>query len=236
MDKDKELIKLDSPQDVLAFITNPMKLGEALTGILVSEKKEWILSAGKLVQASLRFKLLTQLGQELNGYREKGKIKEDYFATNNNQASFNELLSFIDEDVPDEERMRAMKSIFLTSISIGITEEDERFAYELMQICRGLSSGDLLILKANFDLVTGNARPGIAVELSSTNADGWLGIIAKQVGHNLPPLVEAHEGNLMDAKLISIRMFSDLSGFRPTPHFRLTTLGYKLCEFITKYP
>ncbi len=236
MAKDKDLIKLDSPEDALAFISNPLKLAEALTGILTSEKKEWILSAGKLVQASLKFKLLTQLGRELNEYREKGEIKEDYFATNSNQASFNELLEFIDEEVPDEERMKAMKSIFLSSISKNSSEEDERLAYELMQICRNLSSGDILILKANFDLVTDKARPGITVNIGSTSAEDWLHTIARQIGHNLPSLVEAREQNLINLALISKRVYQDLSSIRGTQYFRLTLSGYKLCEFITKYP
>ncbi len=235
--KNTEVIKIDDKENVLAFINDPVKLGEILTGILASEKKEWLLSAGKVFQASLKFKLLTQLGRELKEYREKGKIKEDYFATNNNQASFNDLLSFIDEEVPDEERMKAMKSIFLSSISTDVTEEDEKLAYEFMQICKKLSSGDILVLKANFELVTGKARHGITVDPNfSGSADGWLDVIAKQIGHNLPNLVEAYEENLMNLKLVSKRVYGDLSGYRATPHFRLTTFGYKLCEFITRYP
>jgi hypothetical protein len=237
MSTGKDVIKLDNPQDALAFISDPLRVAEALTGILVSDKKEWILSASKLVQASLKFKLLTQLGRELNGYREKGKIKEDYFATNSNQSSFNELLRFIDEEVPDEERMRAMKSIFLASISPKATEEDERLAYELMQLCRKLSSGDLLVLKATYEISKGKARGGIEVDTQKNiGAAGWLQVVAHQIGHNLPSLVEAHEQRLMELRLISQRMFSDLSGFAATQHFRLTSSGYKLCEFISQYP
>lgn len=232
----KNLIRLDSPQDTLELICNPIKLGEALTGILASDKNDLILSAGRLVQASLKWKLLTQLGRELNGYIEKGEIKEDYFATNNSQASFNELLSFIDQEVPDEERMRAMKSIFLSSISVNTSDEDERLAYELMQIGKKLSSGGILILKANFDIAKGNLRQGLTIDRKDSTADSWLSAIANQIGHKLPSLVEAHEQSLVNLALISKRVHQDLSGFKPTSHYRLTPSGYKLCELITRYP
>ena len=57
--------------------------------------------------------------------RETGEIKKDYFATNKKQTSLCELLKFIDEDVPDEERFQAMKSLFFISISKGTSEKDE---------------------------------------------------------------------------------------------------------------
>src|SRR5947207_2639040 len=110
--KDK-LIKLDSSKNVMNFLQQPtLKIAEALTGLLVSDKTDWKLSAGKIVQATIKGRLLTQLGRELKGYIKKGQIKEDYFASNNNRASLSELLKFIDDEVPDEERFKAIKSIF----------------------------------------------------------------------------------------------------------------------------
>ncbi len=55
--------------------------------MLASDKNELKLSAGRLVQASIKHKFLTQLGKEIKEYRGKGKIKEDYFATHKEQAS-----------------------------------------------------------------------------------------------------------------------------------------------------
>jgi len=215
----------------MKFLQQPtVKIAEVLTGILASDVKDYKLSAGQIVQASIKGRLLTQLGKELQKYKNKGEIKEDYFENDKNRMSFYELLKFIDEDVPDEERFKAMKSIFLVSISKDAKEEDEELAYEIMQICKKLSSGDLIILKAIYDMVQENKHNN-----GQRGAKDWLDIIAQQIGHSIPLLVEMHEEKLMKLKLISERIYSDKSAFEKTKYFRLTELGYKLCEFISKY-
>ncbi len=230
-----EMIKLDNPEDVVEFIKNPIKIAEVVTGVLGSNKSDWVLSTGRIVQASLKFKILQQLGKELEEYSKKGQIKEDYFASNNNQASLYELLKFIDEEVPDEERFKAMKSIFLKSVSKNATEEDERLAYEYMQICKELSGGEILTLKASHDIINGRLTSGMpGITHSDANRSNWLVNIAKQVGHDLPSLVERYEEHLMSLKLISDCRYSDRSGFEPTPFYRLTKLGKQLCEHISE--
>jgi len=237
MKKDKGLIKIDSIKSIAEFLQQPtLKIAEALTGILASDLRDIKLSAGRLVQASIKFKLFTQLGKELKEYIEKGKIKENYYATNKNQASLCELLELIDEEIPDEERFKAMKSIFFTSVSRDISEKDEELAYELMQICKKLTSGEILVLKAVYDIINNRFAPNMSsFDLETESASTWLDIIASQIGHNMSSLVEIYEQKLIDLKLISDRVYSDRSGIGKTPNFRLTQLGYKLCEFITKY-
>ena len=234
MSKNKELINLDSEKSVMNFLQQPtVKIAEVLTGILSSSIKDHKLSAGQLVQALIKGKLFTQLGRELQKYKKKGEIKEDYFESDKNRMSFYELLKFIDEDVPDEERFKAMKSIFLKSISKDAKEEDEEMAYEFIQICKKLSSGEIVVLKSVYDIVQENKHKTYANVGHGANA--WLYVIAQQIGHGISSLVELHEKKLIELKLISNRNFSDKSGFEETKYFRLTELGYKLCEFISKY-
>ena len=79
MKKGMELIKFDDPKNLVEFLQQPaIKIAEFITGILVSETKDWKLSAGHLVQASIKWKLFSQLGKELKAYIEKGKIKENF--------------------------------------------------------------------------------------------------------------------------------------------------------------
>ncbi|MFH1698791.1 MAG: hypothetical protein ABH882_07015 [Candidatus Omnitrophota bacterium] len=238
MTEEKGLININDTQSVIKFLQAPtIKVAEALTGMLASDKNELKLSAGRLVQASIKHKFLTQLGEEIKKYQEKGKIKEDYFATHKEQASLCELLKFIDEEIPDEERFKAIKSIFLFSISKDTIEEDKVLAYELLKICKKLRSGDLLVLKAAYEIVNGETNIKLSESVSEFHsAAEWFNVISKQIGHNLPSLVEVYENNLTDLKLISDRKHPDRSGIFKTPYFRLTNLGFKLCEFITKYP
>ena len=235
MAKDKELINMNDKKSIEKFLDQPSgKIAEFLTGILSSDFTALKLSAGKLIQACLKRDLFTQLGREIEEYRKKGEIKENYYSTNKNQFSLREMLKFIDEEVPDEERFKAMKSIFLTSVSKDASGKDEELAYEFMQICKRLSSGDLLVLKAAYDKKNGNTNLKRSID-DVRQATEWCHLISLQIGHGIPSLAEAYEEKLIELKLIGDRRHSDRSGFTEEKNFRLTGLGYKLCEFIVKY-
>ncbi len=245
-EKSKELIEIETKSGIIQFLEQPaVKIAEVLTGIFASNKTDLALSAGRLVQASIKFKLFTQFGRELKGYIKKGKIKEDYFATDKNQASLHELLKFIDEKVPDKEWFKAMKSIFFTSISKESTQSDEEFAYEFLRIGKHLSGSEILILKVAFEISTNQIKKNVLVSSTSNNlnitrADTWFEMIARQIGHGMPDLVARYESNLMDLKLITGRIQPHnynvpSETFEKSDNFRLTSLGCKLCEFITQY-
>jgi|SRR3989338_900138 len=243
MGEKNKAINFEDIKSVAKFLQKPtVKVAEALTGILASGFNDWKLSAGRLVQASIKTKLLTQLGREINCYIEKGKIKEDYLSSDLNRISFLELLKFIDEQVPDAHRFEALKSIFLYSVSKNATEKDEELAYEFMNLAKDLTSSDILVLKAAYDITNSKINPNIktSIETTTNQASLWFSIIAAQIGHNIPELVSKRENYLIDLDLIGKRdhphNFSrPADSFQHTSHFRLTSLGYKFCEFITKF-
>ena len=239
----KEIINIKSKKGIVEFLKQPtIKIAEFLTGFLSSDANDYKLSGGHLVQAVLKGNLFTQLGREINKYVEEGKIKEDYFATNLNQQTLSELLKFLDTEVPDEERFKAIKSIFFASVSKDSAENDEILAYELIKICKDLSSMEILILSANYAVVNNTGRSltrGIEWG-SNRGVSYWAQIISEKTGHNLPEFVFQFENHLMNLQLISLRQFVQSNTelpehFMSTPHFRLTPLGYKFCEFMTKY-
>src|SRR3989344_2422229 len=137
--KNDGLIKLGSLQEVQEFLTKPTNaIAEFLTGFLAHSEKlppAYILSAGRIVQATIKGKLLTQLGREIDKYRKEGRIKEDYFATHKNQASLLELLQFIDSEIPDEEVFKAMKSIFFCGVATDADSKQEEIAYQFLLLC-----------------------------------------------------------------------------------------------------
>lgn len=240
---DKKEIKLDDEKSVMQFLHEPtIKIAEAITGILASDQKDWKLSAGKLVQSVIKGNLLTQLGREIDKYREEGKIKEDYFATHKNRASLYELLKFLDEEVPDEELFTAIKSIFFSGISKGAIQQDEALAYELLQTAKKLSGTEVLILKANFEVAKGQRVPEVQERLKNSSLpymrSAWRKIIAVQMNlGELDAVVSKYEKNLETLGLISERNEDNrFSGdFVPTSNFRLTEMGCKFCEYITNY-
>lgn len=241
-DNKNEVIKLDDEKSVMKFLHEPtLRIAEALTGILASETKDWKLSTGKIVQSFIKGNFFTQLGREIEKYREEGEIKEDYFATHKNRASLYELLKFLDEDVPDEELFIAIKSIFFSGISKESTQLDEALAYEFLQTAKKLSGIEILILKANFELaqkeITDDVDKGYLGNAQSKRS-AWKVVIAQQMGYGkLHAIITKYEKNLESLGLISSRVgdtrFPD--EFEPTQKYRLTEMGYKFCEFITKY-
>lgn len=238
MGNNNNLIDINDTKSILKLLSSPLKLAEALTGLLVSDSDTRKLSAGKLIQAAIKHNLFTQLGKEIQEYIKKGQIKEDYLARHKTQVSLHELLKFIEEEIPDEDRFRAMKSIFLYSITDNISKKEEELSYELMMVCKKIPSGGLLVLKACYDIVNNKISFDYngAIDLSIHSAAEWFNIVAKQIGYNMPSLIELYEDELFGLRLISPRTLPDRSGIGKTKYFRLTELGFKLCNFISKYP
>ncbi len=232
----KELIKFDDVKSIAEFLQQPAtKMAEFITGILVSDTKDWKLSAGRLVQASIQWKVFSQLGKEIKDYIDKGKIKEDFLDKELIQQSLYDLLKFIDETTPDEDRFNAMKTLFIKSVAHDLSEAEQILSYQFMKLCKDLESGDLLILKAAYDIKNGKLSQKLssaAIDLNDRAVHPWLLNISNQIGHEIISLVEVHEDKLVNLRLISPRSHPDKSGFAKTKYYRLTDLGYKVCEYI----
>lgn len=237
MDKKTGLIALDNPKNLAQLLNDPVKIAELISGVLISDTNDLKLSAGKVVQAAIKSKFFRQLGEEIKDYQEKGRINEDYLTDPKKFESLQEMLDFIDTAPPDSDRFNAMKRLFLKSIEMDASIEDQILMHHFMKICKELDSGHLLILKAAYDIANRRVSKRVApepnnVDLRMNHAAGWVSIIANQVGHGLGPLVEMHENKLVDLKIITSRRMTDNSGIEPTDHFRLTDMGYKLGAYL----
>jgi len=240
MSTDKQIIKFETSKDITDFLDQPtLKIAEALTGVLSASLSDLKLSIGKVLQAGVKGRMLSQFGEELRDYAKKGAIKKDYLESAINQHSLCDLFAFVDEENPDEIRFNAMKSIFLASVAYDADSREEQLAYQLMRICRQLESAEIQILKAAYDVVQGRTVRELAgaVSLGEGHSATWRSIIAQQIGHNIPALVETYEPKLIQLVLITdySRNGEITSSFNPTQTFRLNLLGMKLCQFMTKF-
>jgi hypothetical protein len=86
---------------------------EGLSGIALSKKMDFQLSVAHLLQSLIKGKFLNQLIGEWNEYKNKGKIKDDYQTTEQHIECLQEILDFIDSDLPDEKRFSVLKKYFL---------------------------------------------------------------------------------------------------------------------------
>lgn len=217
---------------------------QAVSGILQSKKSEVVRSLGDSIQEFVKGNQWYRLKKEIEGFRKKGESNEEYFDNPEKQVRLLDSLKLFDKDIPDDDVFRAMKSIFFTTISKDISEEDDLSGYELLKVCKKLTGGDILILKACFD-ITELTELTPQPDLQGENVNNWFEAVANKIGHGIPDLVKIREENLMNLCLIADRVHPHNYN-KPAEHFeisaktsnyfRLTPLGYKLCEFIAKYP
>lgn len=218
----------DTPALLSTILTN---LFEGLTGIAASERKDWSLSLGHILQRMRGGQFLVTLLREWNQYLEKGRIKDDYQRTEQHKSCLQELLDFLDNDSPDELRFSAMKKIFLIAATEEVSDRNGLLPYQYMRICRSLSSGELIVLNSCYRLSGEDWWKNI--EVPSTRE--WLKTVAKETGLDHYELVELHEDSLIKKKLFTARRYGDGSGVSLQPYYRLTQLGYEICRYIDHY-
>lgn len=228
-------IGLEDPEKLLNVIKDPIKLSECIAGVLSRTLSEHTLFAGRIVEAAIKRNLFQQFGRELNHLIRQGRVQKEFLCTHRAQSTLVELLKFIDDEVPDEDRFKAIKSIFFTAVSKDVEENDRILAYEFIKIGKIIGSGELLVLKAVYDIYSGQARTNIGFDESRmSDARYWVECVAKQVGHGISGLIDLHERQLVDQCLLSNRFgVGNLDVDRN--RFRLTNAGVKFCEFIKKY-
>jgi hypothetical protein len=112
-----DAILTQNADDLAKFMDEPLTaIAEAITGALAVEPKAWMGMTGRIVQGILKAKLFQQVSRELKDLRERGKIPDD-FADEGHKYGFKswvELLTIIDEETPDADRLEALKAMFST--------------------------------------------------------------------------------------------------------------------------
>jgi len=205
-------------------------LAEGLTGLAASERKELVFSVGHIFQSLLKGQFLSQLMNEWNDYREKGRIKDDYLGTEQYRACLQEMLDFLDKDTPDDLRFTFLKKIFLTAATEKISKRDSFLPQQYMHICRRLTSGEVIVLKTTYEITKAGGSDTL-----EKSAKAWLNKVADESGLKYPELIEIHERELMEKNLLMNRRHSDRSGISLGGHYRLTGLGFEICQFIEHY-
>ena len=229
---ENELIPYGDKDNLESFLKQPAsKIAAAITGALAQSKADAILIAGRLVQSALKGKLFEQLGREINELIETGKIPEDYADKKYGFKSLSDMLEFIDSDVPDEDRFRAVKALFFSVIANSEDEKETIRRYSIFRLVRKLESEHWLILRAIYSIIT---SPGYQDNPKAIHANSWIDLIAEMVGHRVPALIENNDVFLEELRILSARTYGDKSGINPK-NLRLTELGIAICELIDEY-
>jgi hypothetical protein len=219
-----DIVKTPTASLVADFLEQPLLASiESMTGFLASGPKEWTLAIGRVIQAPLKAKLFEQFAQEINEFRKKGKIPDNFAEQKNGAQTWTELFTIIDQECPDEERLEALKAMFFSVNKVNTEDAERALQYQLFQITKKLNSNDLMVLKAVFESPEANTQ---------TNLREWMQAVSRQLGHSLAALVELAEINLVESRLLSERIPPDRLRVNPN---RLTDLGNKMCDNIKWY-
>lgn len=214
---------------------NPTTLGvvEFITGLAISNRKDLLLSAGRIAQSALKGSFHKRLATEIVGFRKKGTIEDKTLNSIIGRDSLSELLEFIESGVTNEELFIAMKSIFLTTVSKTSDEKGREVGILLLRVCKQLQPIDVLVLKACYDIY----KNGDERQSGLKSHGDWVKEIDNKIGYGLPQLVGQADDRLVQLGLLTERTHGDKSGIKAGKSFRLTEeLGLKMCEFITNYP
>jgi hypothetical protein len=220
-----EIIRLQDAGALEEFLEQPLTaIAEATTAILPG----YFAPIGRIVQGALKGKMFEQVQREVRQLREKGRIPPDFAAKKYGFKSWVELLTTIDEDTPDEDRLEALKAMFYSVNKINATDGERIANYQLFQIAKRLTSGQLLLLKAAEERFR---SPDFKV-VSATR--DWILGISNRLGHGVLGLIEQDEKVLMENGLLTGRQWADGSGVNDS-NGRLTDLAHKFYDNIQQY-
>lgn len=222
-----EIIRLQDASALEDFLDQPLTaIAEATTALLPGTL---LPAVGRIVQGALKGKIFEQVSNEVRQLREKGKIPDDFAANKYGFKSWVELLTVIDEDTPDEDRLEALKAMFYSVNKINVTDGERIANYQLFQIAKGLTSSQLLLLKVAHERAT-----EAEFKQTSIGARHWLELTSRRLGHQIVDLVEKDERVLIQNGLLTGRLLPDESGVNDG-NGRLTRAAFKFCENLLTY-
>jgi hypothetical protein len=227
--------------ELARFMDQPlMAIAEAITGALATGPKAWTLMTGHIVQGMLKGKLWQQVSREIKELRDKGKIPGDFADAEKYKYGFKswvELLTIIDEEAPDTDRLEALKAMFYAVNRIDVDDGQRIVAYQLFQISKRLTSGELLLLREVF-VAYGT---GLYASPERVVMTGWASDMAGRLGHGLSSLVIRDQNALVEEGLLTPRIDVSPGQYQPNQiwvsklNARITDLGIRFCENLKTY-
>jgi hypothetical protein len=225
------IVRLQDPTVIEQLLENPPSvLAEIVTGYIETGNGFWAGFGARLAQAALKGGVFEQFAREFKQLRDKGKIPDDFAEKKYGYKSWVELLTTLDEEIPDEDRLEALGAMFYSVNKIGVTDGEKIANYQLFQIAKRLTSSQLLLLKVAHQRATAE---GFMPD-SRMSANVWLETVSGRLGHQIIGLVEQDERVLIQNGLLTDRYMSDESGINDG-NGRLTPLAFKFCENLKTY-
>lgn len=204
----------------------------ALAASIVTGNVSGVITSVSPLLFALKARFLKPLQEEYTQMEENGLIKEDYYDTEQCKTGIMELLDAIENDLIDETIFDAMKKVFLVTSSEKVFDREDIEPLEFLRLCRKMSSGEILLLMANYNICKNS--DDWKRESSLQPISDWVTRITKESALKLHGLIFLHEQGLMDKHLLKERSGASHVGI-DKDSYRLTDLGFALCEYIEQY-
>jgi hypothetical protein len=147
-----------------------------------------------LAQSAFKGRVFQQFAREFTKLRDTGAIPDDYAEKKYGAKTWVELITILDEQTPDEDRAEALKAMFYAVNKVNSTDAERMLNYQLFQISKELTSGELLLLKAIADL---NAKyPTLPAN------SNFVREVSKLLGHNVTALIRKDLRKLLTTSLV----------------------------------
>ncbi len=204
-----------------------------VSALLTSGLPRFALAGPKVAFAAMAVEALTDFGKEVSEWIKRGNIPEDFSGRPSGYQTWVELLLEIDANPVDENRLKAMRAMFLAANRVNASDGESIVAYQLFQIAKQLNSGELLLLDAVYRAF--KAKSFSQHPILSLNVSNWRLAMANNLGHGLSALIRQQERALTEHNLISpIVMSGQLETIVGEPS-RISDLGIKFCENVERY-
>lgn len=219
--------------EVSDTITNTVRaLAGVLTAATTLEPKDVLKSYGSLAQRIIAYGLLDGFKKEWQEFKKKGVVTDGFERSKTARYTLLELLNFLNDETPDEERFNLIKQIFFVASTKPISDDAKVKPLEFMRIAKLLSQSEILVINATYTAYKNKAK--IREDERYLSASSWVEYISKNSGLDSLELVEIAEDTLINKKLLSDRRLTDRSGVNMA-NFRLRQLGIDFCEYVAEY-
>jgi hypothetical protein len=223
------IVRMQDPTVIEQILKNPPAVfAELVTAYMATGNGFWAGLGCRLVQAAFKAQMFQQFALEFKKLREAGAIPDDFREKKYGFKTWVELMTVLDEETPDEERAEALKAMFYAVNKVNTTDAERILNYQLFQISKELTSGELLLLKAIADL---NGRSP-TVPANST----FVREISRLLGHNVTALIRKDIRKLLTASLVaSGSVLGDAHGPTDPTGANVTDLGHRFIANLETY-
>lgn len=230
MSRNKDIAKIENNTSSIIEKTIA-SIGEGISGIAETGKEGLLTKFGEILQKSRGHNIMGEILKEWKHLRELGKIDDEYQKCEQHISCLHELLDFIENDIPDRDRVTILKQIFFVAATEEHSERKSIIPQQFMQICKSLSSGEAYLLSVIYKISEMSEWKNVKHHSGAS----WCDEIKKNSDFEFKELIETHEDGLIRKRLLIDRVYGDRSGVLMNEHFRLTELGYALCNYIAYY-